>query len=223
MAKIIYFTASAVPTEDERSAIAAINASIHTLNVSNSSVDNGLGTIEECDFVAGKVPSEYEGKPVFDPSSGELEDNQAIVADGDTITVDGATVTLAVADNAIMDATLPATSAVVASGGTIPVQNSAGAAIGAGTLAVAANEPSNIRLPATIAGVANAGAANVLPASGSTPLAAGTVAVAAGVLTGIRLAATAGIVTNGQTIPVTGGTVTITVAANAVTAEFTPE
>ncbi len=223
MAKIIYFTASAVPTEDERSAIAAINASIHTLNVSNSSVDNGLGTIEECDFVAGTVPSEYEGKPVFDPSSGELEDDQAIVADGDTITVDGATVTLAVADNAITGATLPAPNAVVANAGTVPVQNSAGAAIGTGTLAVAANDLSNVRLPATVAGISNAGPVSVLPASGSTALAPGTAAVVSGALTGVRLAATAGIVTNGQTIPVTGGTVTITVAANAVTAEFTPE
>ncbi|HBP4991384.1 hypothetical protein DZ952_011980 [Pseudomonas aeruginosa] len=63
----------------------------------------------------------------------------------------------------------------------------------------------------------------VLPDSGSTELAAATAAVAAGALSGVRLPATAAVVINGQDISVAGGTVTLSVAANVVTAAFTPE
>jgi len=42
-------------------------------------------------------------------------------------------------------------------------------------------------------------------------------------VTGLETAPTVAVVTDGQTLAVTGGTVTLTVAANVVTAEFTPE
>lgn len=221
MAKIIYFTASTVPTAQERADIDAINASIHTLNVSNGSVDSGLGMAEECDFVAGTVPSEYSGKPVYDPSAGELEDNQAIVTDGDAVTVDGAAVTLAISGNAITGATLPATNAVVSNAGTIPVQNSAGAAIGSGTLTVSANEPSNIRLPATIAGIANGAAVTIQNSAGAAVAGTHSATVASGVISNVKLAATIAPVANGsQNITDAAGkasTATRTIAAGAIT------
>ncbi|MEN5103789.1 hypothetical protein [Brucella anthropi] len=219
MAKIIYFTASIVPTAQERADIDAINASIHTLNVSNGSVDSGLGMAEECDFVAGTVPPEYAGKPTFDPSAGELDDNQVIVTDGDAVTVDGASVTLAVSGNAITGATLPTTNAVVANAGTIPVQNSAGAAIGIGTLTVANNNPTNIRLPATIAGVSS-GSQNITDAAGKASTATRT--VSAGAITTTILAATDCIVKNGNTFTAAdGGTITVAVAASVPTFTYT--
>lgn len=219
MAKIIYFTASIVPTAQERVDIDAINASIHTLNVSNGSVDSGLGMAEECDFVAGTVPPEYSGKPIYDPSSGELDDDQAVVTDGDAVTVDGASVTLAVSGNAITGATLPATNAVVANAGTIPVQNSAGAAIGTGTLTVANNNPTNIRLPATIAGVAS-GSQNITDAAGKASTATRT--VSAGAITTTILAAADCIVKNGNTFTAAdGGTITVAVAAGVPTFTYT--
>lgn len=70
--------------------------------------------------------------------------------------------------------------------------------------------------------VNNAASITLLPATGSTPAQGNaTAAVAASALTGARLPATSAVVTNGQVINVTGGTVTITVAANVVTAAFT--
>ena len=172
-----------------------------------------------------ETPPTLDGDP--DEGGGDLPATSAIVADGQAITTDvngtERTLTPTVADNAITGLETAATVAVVANAGTVPVQNSAGAAIGTGTLAVAGRAVTSARLPATIAGVANSAAVPVLPASGSTSLASATAAVAAGAITGVRLPATAGVVTDGQTLAVTGGTVTLTVAANAVTAEFTPE
>lgn len=78
-------------------------------------------------------------------------------------------------------------------------------------------------LPDTSAVVPDASAVAVLGASGSTSLASGTAAVSAGAIDGVRLPATSGIVTNGQTLAVDGWTVTLSVAANVVTAAFTPE
>ncbi|MFA5702898.1 MAG: hypothetical protein WC982_05195 [Advenella sp.] len=78
-------------------------------------------------------------------------------------------------------------------------------------------------LPDTSAVVPDASAVAVLGASGSTSLASGTAAVSAGAIDGVRLPATSGIVTNGQTLAVDGGTVALSVAANVVTAAFTPE
>jgi hypothetical protein len=222
MAKIIYFTASDVPTVQEKADIEAINASIHTLNVSNGSVSNGLGTTEECDYVAGTVPTEYAGKPTFDPNAGELDDDQAIVTDGDSVTVHGASVTLAVSGNAITGTTLPATSAVVASGNAIPVQNSAGAAIGSGTLTVAANQPSYARLPATVAGVSNSGTVAVRNSAGADSHNA-TAVVATGALTGVNLAATVAMVDNSDAVTIQNsagagvtGSHTATVAAGVL-------
>jgi hypothetical protein len=84
-------------------------------------------------------------------------------------------------------AALPATQAVVQNGGTAPVQNSAGAAIGTGTFTVAANAVSNIKLPANVAGVVSGVKVNAGAVSGSGNFA--TITVANGVITGIVLSA----------------------------------
>lgn len=89
---------------------------------------------------------------------------------------------------------LPATSAVVANGGSVPVQNSAGAAIGTATATVAASTLGNVKLPATIAGIGS-GAAVTVPitfvtarTAGATATVAATVTVANGVITAISIA-----------------------------------
>lgn len=84
-------------------------------------------------------------------------------------------------------ASLPATQAVVSNGGTSPVQNSAGAAIGTGTYTVAANAVSNIKLPATVAGVTSGVKINAGTVTGTGNFA--TITVANGVITGIVLSA----------------------------------
>ena len=84
-------------------------------------------------------------------------------------------------------AALPATQAVVSNGGTSPVQNSAGAAIGTGTYTVAANAVSNIKLPATVAGVTSGVKINAGTVTGTGNFA--TITVANGVITGIVLSA----------------------------------
>lgn len=114
---------------------------------------------------------------LIEPEPDPLPPTQTVVDNGDTVTVDGATVTLVVAGGELTGGTLPATSAVVANATSIPVQNSAGAAIANGTLAVAGNNPTNIRLPATIAAATNG---QVVTVEGGTV----ALTVAGGVITG---------------------------------------
>lgn len=158
-----------------------------------------------------------------------LPATQAIVDNGGTVPVrnsagaDSHNATAVVAAGELSGVNLAATVAMVDNSDAITVQNSAGAAV-AGTHAatVAAGVLSNVRLAATVAPVVNSAAVTVLPAAGTTPAQGGaTAVVAAGALTGVRLPATSAVVTNGQVIAVAGGTVTLTVAANAVTAVFT--
>src|SRR5690606_24143097 len=154
-----------------------------------------------------------------------LPANAVAVVSGTEVDVGGVPATLTVTGGVLSpNATLDATNAVVKDTDAITIKNSAGATISAaGVATVAANAVSGVALPATIAGVANSASVTLLPASGTTPAqGTGTAAVAAGVVTGVRLPATSAVVTDGQTIAVTGGTVTLTVAGNAVTAEFPP-
>ena len=72
--KIIFFTASAVATPQEITAMNAIKADefvkpAYELVVRNGSVPNTYGHgVEGADYVAGAVPSAYSAKPVFDPA-----------------------------------------------------------------------------------------------------------------------------------------------------------
>jgi len=229
--RILFFTAGAALTEQEKATIEALNAltePAYQVTVHNGDIDPDF--VVPGDFAVGSIPTTYGSLPVFDPANPPtppIGDDKAIVSNGQALSVSlngtAQQITPTVAAGALTALQTPVTAAVVANAGTAPVQNSAGAAVGTGTITVANRAVSNIRLAATIAGVANTAAVAVLPASGSASLASATAAVAAGALTGARLPATTGIVTNGQTLAVTGGTVTITVAANAVTAVFTAE
>lgn len=158
-----------------------------------------------------------------------LPATQAIVDNGETVPVrnsagaDSHNATAVVAGGELSGVNLAATVAMVDNSDAITVQNSAGAAVaGTHSATVAAGVLSNVRLAATVAPVVNAAVVPVLPASGTTPAQGNaTAAVAAGVITGVRLPATSAVVTNGLVLNVDGGTVTLNVAANVVTATFT--
>lgn len=115
--KVIYFTAGEKPTTEELADIAKLNAVAaqgYVVNVSNSTVDSGLGTIEACDYVAGTVPDDYSEVPVFDvdsPPIPNLPATAAVVYDAEalTVTVTGTyvdTATFTVVDNAITEIVL---------------------------------------------------------------------------------------------------------------------
>lgn len=119
-------------------------------------------------------------------------------------------------------APLPATQAIVTTGNTLPVKNSAGTVTKNGTATVAANAVTGVALPATSAIVDN-GASAVLRTSGG--LATGstvTATVAGGLLSNVRLSAITGVVVNavkvsGITVSGTGPVVTFTVADGVIT------
>ena len=114
--------------------------------------------------------------------------------------------------------------AVINNGDTIPVQNSAGAAIGSATATVSGGALTSARLPATIAGVANGGTAPVQNSAGAA-IGTGTIAVAAGVVSSVRTPATVAGVSNGGAVVVhnladanqAGSPGTATVAAGVLT------
>lgn len=124
--KIVYFTAGAVPTVEEAADIEALNALTqppYAVKVSNGSVPPNLGmrpnpdpdpepedpeivpVLMDCDFVAGTIPADYDGLPVFDPQNppdpNPLPGNQAVVTDGQELEVEGGTVTLSVEDGIV--------------------------------------------------------------------------------------------------------------------------
>lgn len=67
--KIIFFTAGNVPTEAEAAQIAALNAKVKPgflVSVRNTTQSAVFGSgIEACDFVAGTVPTAFNGKPNY--------------------------------------------------------------------------------------------------------------------------------------------------------------
>jgi hypothetical protein len=106
--KIIYFTASAVPTAQELAAIDTLNAlggQQYQVNVSNATVDSGLGGIEASDFVAGSAPTDYSAVPVFDvnnpPRPASMIAAQAVVYDGQALVIGATTYTFTVTDGVI--------------------------------------------------------------------------------------------------------------------------
>jgi hypothetical protein len=122
------------------------------------------------------------------------------------------------------DASLPATSAVLANGATVSLRNSAAGDAHPGTAVVAANAVTGINITAaTTAFVDNADAVSVRNSAGTDPH-PGTAVVAAGLITGVNLAATVAMVDTGDAltgVAPTGtytSTVTFTVAAGVITA-----
>lgn len=237
--KIIYFTASAVASEQELADIAALNTMAeppYLVQVSNASIPAGLGKdgsgadiTEACDFVAGTIPAAYSGVAEFDidnPPAPELPADQAVVSNGGTVPVTnsaGAAIgnaTATVAANAVSRVALPATIAAISNGGTVTVQNSAGAAVAGSHASTVANGAlSYIRLAATIAPVA-AGNQTIVDAAGKSSTATRT--VSAGAIGTTTLAGTDCIVKNGNTFPAAGGgTISVTVAAGVPTFTYT--
>lgn len=160
---------------------------------------------------------------------GDLPDTDAIVSNAETVplqTNGGVSVgngVATVAASAVTNVKLPASTAVVANSGAVSVRNSAGAdPHAASAVTTAPGVLTGVNLAATVALVDNADAITVLPAAGTTPAqGSSTAAVAAGVVTGVRLPATSAVVTSGQVIAASGGgNVTLTVAANVVSASY---
>ena len=117
---------------------------------------------------------------------------------------------------------LPATQAIVSSGGTVNVENSAGALDSPATAVVAGGVLTGVNLAATKTIVTHAQTINVENSAGALDSPA-TAVVAAGVITGVNLAATKSIVDNAGTYSVknSAGTKTVvgtaTVAAGVIT------
>lgn len=99
MQKILYFTAGAAPTPEEKADIDNLNklvGSPYEVGVRNAieSYNYGAGP-EPADFVAGSVPTgpggdvdpPYDGVPVFNPDS--AAGGVAPVYDGQTLTLEG--------------------------------------------------------------------------------------------------------------------------------------
>lgn len=112
--KILYFTAGAVPTTEEKADIAALESLVAPayligVRAANANPSYGAGA-EQTDMVAGSPPltgvgEAYEETPVFDPDSA-LE-GFATILDGQEIVIAGTgTFAFTVVDGAITDIVL---------------------------------------------------------------------------------------------------------------------
>jgi len=123
--KIIYFTAGAVATSGEKADIEALNAlcePAYSLSVANGSVPDNLGMtpnldpdpepedpefvplLQACDYVAGTVPSAYDGRDEIDPDAPPPPDvgaDRAVISDGDVITIGEETFTFTIVDGEV--------------------------------------------------------------------------------------------------------------------------
>ncbi len=92
MAKIGYFTAGTVATTDEKTAIAALEASIAPANTIGvrGPTDHNYGSGKEAfDYVYGTVPTAYNAVPVYDPTkppAAAVGSKQKVVTDAVAIT-----------------------------------------------------------------------------------------------------------------------------------------
>lgn len=227
--QILYFTAGSVPTEAEKTEIAAIEAVTNpfAVRLANGSmpVVNGISPsgpiLQEVSFVAGTPPIEYAGIPVFDINDvipPELADTDAVVSDGVAVTtpVNGTamTVTPSVAANSITSLQLQNTFAVVGNGALTTNLNGNSRSL---TATVSANNITELQTIATIATVATAASAPVQNSAGAA-IGSGAITVANRAITNIRLPATVAGVSNGAEITLDGFTYTFTVAAGVITA-----
>jgi len=120
-----------------------------------------------------------------------------------------------VANNVVKNAYLDG-AAMLLSGNTVPVQNSAGLNIQPGTVTVTSNAVTSVKLPANYTAFGDGIAHKVTDAAGHTAQA--TAAVSNGSLTDQTLAATASLILNGSSVTISGKVYTFTVAAGAITA-----
>lgn len=109
MKKVIYFSAGYDLTDDEIAELAALNtigAPALEINVSNGAVDPGIeGGVEECDYVAGTVPTAYSEVATFDidnpPRLDTIPATQSVVYDTQELVIGEVTYTFTVEDGEI--------------------------------------------------------------------------------------------------------------------------
>lgn len=117
---------------------------------------------------------------------------------------------------------IPATSAIVANGATVNVENSAGNLDSPAVATVAAGAVTNVRLAATKTITTTADAVTVQNSAGTAIPGTHPATVAVGVLSNVKLAATVAAVANGAKVNAvsvtgTGNFATFTVAAGVIT------
>lgn len=106
MQKVIYFTATNIPTTEELAEIAALNTRAQApleIAVRNAEANNNFGTgPEAADYVMGTRPTAYADEEDF-PALPALPDpdTTALVTDGDELEVTGGTVTLSVVEGVL--------------------------------------------------------------------------------------------------------------------------
>lgn len=94
--RILYFTAGAVATGPEKTAIDKLNAIVGSsfeVHVRNGAIPNqyGVGNLEDADYVAGTIPTAYndeETYPVADPDAPpapSVKATQAVVTSGEAV------------------------------------------------------------------------------------------------------------------------------------------
>lgn len=121
MKKVIYFTAGAVATTDEKAAIAKLNAlttPAYEVTVMNATQSPNYGYgIQAADYKAGSPPSAYSAVPTINPDAPPTPDNlpstQAVVNNAQKIT--GVTGTGTVANITVNPTTKAVTIALTAS------------------------------------------------------------------------------------------------------------
>ncbi len=191
--RILYFTGSAVVTPEENADIAAINALCEPEY--RLTVHNG--SVDP----GLKVPLQA------DYAAGSVPTGYSELPVFDPSTPPGPEL----GDDQV----------IVSDGGTVPVKNSTGAAIGNATATVTGGAITGAALPATIAGVANGAAVTVQNSAGAAVAGSHTATVANGVVSNFKLAATiAPVAAGNQTIVDAAGkssTATRAVAAGAIT------
>lgn len=120
-----------------------------------------------------------------------------------------------IANNQIVNAYLDGY-AMLATGNTVPVQNSVGQNIAASAVTVTSNVVTAVKLPDNYTGVANGRAHPVTDAAGNT--ASANAVVTAGVMTDNTLVSTAALTLDKSAVTIDGKVYTFTVTAGAITA-----
>ncbi len=227
MKKILFFLAGKTATQAEIDAFQELLDGQFTVQVRNGE-DNATfsNNLEQCDFVAGTVPTEYGAIPVWNPAA-ELPEGVATVNNTANVSVrnnaagDPHNAQAVVSGNTLVGVNLGSTVAMVDQSDTVSVRNGAGADPHNATALVTNGVLSGVNLAATVAMVDNS---DSLPLQNSAGTAKGnvTATVAAGAVSNVRTPATAAIVTNNEalTVPVTGTyttTATVTVANGVIT------
>ena len=207
--KVLYFIAGNVPTVSELADIALLNAAaepVYEIGVRSNlqPAEYGVDRLEPAVYVAGTVPETFTDAvdENDDPIYTEIDPENLPDGGGD----------------------LEPTDAIVSNGGSVTVTHNNGGTPRTGTVAVADNAVTGITLPVSVTTIANSNAVQIRNSAGANAKAGTAVVAATGVFTGVNLPAASAIVDNNQSIPITGGTVVLTVANGVITGgTFTAE